>query len=58
MNAVETGQKVIFELPYGRFGSIYTMGVKQDKLKSNVVVAQVFFDCIKAFVVHDVPAGV
>ena len=34
------------------------MNVRQDELKSNVVVAQVFFDRIGESVVHDVHAGV
>ena len=46
VNAEETGQKVIFERLNGLFGSIHAMDVKQDELKSNVVVAQVFFDRI------------
>ena len=58
VNAAGTGQKVIFERPNGLFGSIHAIDVRQDELKINVVVAQVFFDRIKAFVVHDVHAGV
>ena len=54
VNAAETGQKVIFERPNGLFGSIHAMDVRRDELKRNVVVAQVFFDCIRAFIVHDV----
>ena len=42
MNAAETGKKVIFERFNGLFGSIHAMDVRQDELKSNVVVAQVF----------------
>ena len=58
VSAVETGQKVIFECSNGLFGSIHAMDVRQDELKSNFVVAQVFFDRAGAFVVHDVHSGV
>ena len=58
MNAAETVQKVIFERLNGLFGRIHVMDVMRDDLKSNVVVAQVFSDCIGSFVVHDVHAGV
>ena len=58
VSAVETGQKVIFEYSNGLFGSIHAMDVRQDKLKSDVVVAQVFFDRIWEFFVRDVHAGV
>ena len=58
VNAVETGQKVIFEHPNGLFGSIHAMDARQDELKSNFVVAQVFFDRIGVFVFIDVNAGV
>ena len=57
VNAAETGQKVIFERPNVLFGSIHAMYVRRDELKSNVVVAQVFFDCIGAFIVYDVHSG-
>ena len=58
VNATETGQKVIFERSNGLFGSIHAIDVRRDELKSNVVVAQVSFDRIRAFIVHDIHAGV
>ena len=44
---------MILEHADGLFRRICAMAVERDKLKSNIVVAQVFFDIIGAFIVHD-----
>ena len=58
VNAADTGQKMILERSNGIFESVHAMDVRQDELKSNFVVAQVFFDRTGAFVVYDVHSGV
>ena len=54
MDTAQYGKKVIFERADGLFHLIRAMNVGREELESKIVFAQVFFDVIGEFVVHDV----
>ena len=54
MDTAQFDKRVIFERANGLFRLIRAMDVEWDALKRNIFVTQVFFDGIRAFIVHDV----
>jgi len=50
----EGRDEVLFESHDGAFGRVYSMIVGRDKVDVRFVASDVGFDCLGAFVVHDI----
>ncbi len=57
VNCGEGRNKMLFEGCDRAFGHVYSVIVGWDKMDVHVVASDVGFDCLGAFVVHDIECG-